>query len=62
MAACGIACCSKCGTSDRVVIQVPAFKASRLLPSNVSERFSAAYEFGWFAEVIDSEETLVVAT
>src|ERR1700681_3040655 len=26
MAARGIACCSKCGTSGRIVIQVPAFK------------------------------------
>src|SRR5258708_37291146 len=26
MAARGIACCSKCGTSGRIAIQVPAFK------------------------------------
>src|SRR6267378_908612 len=26
MAARGIACCSKCGTSSRIVMQVPAFK------------------------------------
>src|ERR1700681_2137283 len=26
MAARGIACCSTCGTSDRIVMQVPAFK------------------------------------
>src|SRR6267154_3050639 len=33
MAARGIACCSKCGISDRTVMQVPAFKVPACLPS-----------------------------
>ena len=50
MAARGIACCSKCGTSDRIVVQVLAFKVPQFYvpfgfsSSQANRKFAANFK------------------